>query len=260
MQSSQASAVEFPQTDHLWQEYKSTGCQAVRDQLIATYMPLVEIIAKKIISSYHAQSEYDDLVGYGMLGLIDAIQRYLPELGTKFETYATFRIHGSIIDGLRSRYWGSHATRAKARQISAVTERLEKQLGRSATDAEIADALGITVAQFEQVLADLDSMVLLSLYESPDNTDVDPLTIFDITSHSSSEDPPAAYEQKELLELLAAAIDELPERERLLIALYYHEELTLKEIGAVLGVSESRVSQLHNRALLRLRAKISSQA
>lgn len=240
-----------------WEAYKSTGNDAARDALVSTYAPLVKRIAGRLQMGLPPSVEYGDLIGYGMLGLLDAMQKYLPEMGVKFETYATARIRGSILDGLRAHDWAPRSLRQKARRLTQAIAKLERKLGRSATDAEIAADLRMSLREFEQVLFELNALALLSLDQPLDSGEESTGSTFvETMSYVGEPGPQAQLEHRELLAELAEAIDHLPERERLILALYYYEELTLKEIGAVLGVTESRICQLHTRALLRLRGHL----
>lgn len=238
-----------------WQLYKASGSDVARDSLVETYAPLVKQIAGRLQIGLPSTVEMGDLVGYGMLGLLDAMQKYAPDMGVKFETYASLRIKGAILDGLRAHDWAPRSLRQKGRQYAQAIAKLEGCLGRSASDAEIASSLGISVQEFEQTLGELSGLTLLSL-EQPLDSDENTGVLGDMLAQPVGSDPHSQIEKQELLAELAEAIDTLPERERLILSLYYYEELTLKEIGAVLEITESRVCQLHTRALLRLRAKL----
>lgn len=233
-------------TAYLWREFKRTGDQALRDRLILTYAPLVKYVAGRLGSGLPNHVEESDLVSYGLLGLISAIERYEPSRDVKFETYAVTRIRGSIIDELRSMDWVPRSIRARARDIERAIAALESRLGRAPTDAEIAKKLGVTEEELGDSLLDI----------SRSSGSGDPVALID-----TIEDPLAAAPESELAvtevkEVLGDAIAALPEREKLVVTLYYYEELTLREIGEVLGVTESRVSQLHTKAVLRLKARL----
>jgi RNA polymerase sigma factor for flagellar operon FliA len=238
-----------------WQIYKATGNKDARDHLIVAYAPLVKQVAGHLQMGLPVSVEMDDLVGYGMLGLLDACHKYQPDMGVKFETYAAMRIRGAILDGLRTIDWAPRTLRQKGRRIAQALAQLEAKLGRSATDQEIAEALEMSVTDLHDALYELKGLALASLDQPLENEDGTGV-LGDTIAHSLEDEPEERYERHELLEELTAAIDTLPERERLVVSLYYYEELTLKEIGAVMGISESRVCQLNTRAILRLRAKL----
>jgi RNA polymerase sigma factor for flagellar operon FliA len=243
-----------------WQAFRRTGDHASREALLEAYVPLVKQVAGQLHVRLPATLELGDLIGYGTMGLIDALHKFEPGLGVKFETYARTRIRGAVLDGLRVHDWAPRSLRQKGRQVQQALAELESRLCRSATDAEIAAALGISVTEFEVLLTQLNGLALVSL-EQPLDAGAEGVggSLAEVLPQSTAEDPHSRVEREERIEALAEAIDALPERERLVIALYYYEELTLKEIGAVMGVSESRVCQLHTRALLRLRARLEPQ-
>ncbi|HHW10172.1 MAG TPA: FliA/WhiG family RNA polymerase sigma factor [Firmicutes bacterium] len=238
-----------------WQAYKENNSQAARDELINAYSPLVRQVAGRLFIHLptNANVDFGDLVGYGMLGLLDAMKKYEPGMGVKFRTYAVARIRGAIIDGLRTFDWAPRTLRQKARQIGAVITSLEKKLGRSAEDEEVAKALGLSRKEYEALLGQLAGLTIISLQQPLDAGEDDPVLLGEILPGSAEDDPDAGYEQQELLQSLTEAIALLPERERQILALYYYEEMTLKEIGIIMEISESRVCQLHTKALLRLR-------
>jgi RNA polymerase sigma factor for flagellar operon FliA len=247
-------------THVLWQEYKRTGERGLRDRLILTYAPLVKYVAGRLGSGLPAHVEEGDLVSYGLLGLIGAIERFNPELGIKFETYAISRIKGSIIDELRSMDWVPRSVRARARDIERAIADLESRLTRAPTDEEIAGKLGITEEEFQDSLLEISRSSIAALDElwaSPGSSG-DAVALIDTIEDPAAKEPQAEMDHTELREALGDAISRLPEREKLVVTLYYYEELTLREIGEVLGVTESRVSQLHTKAILRLKARLSS--
>ena len=247
-------------TQALWREYKRTGERNLRDRLILTYAPLVKYVAGRLGSGLPAHVEEGDLVSYGLLGLIGAIERFDLDRDIKFETYAIARIKGSIIDELRSMDWVPRSVRARARDIERTITQLETKLMRAPDDAEIAAALGISVEEFQDSLLDISRTSIAALDElwSSSSTGGDPVALIDTIEDPLAEEPQAAMGQTALRESLAEAIARLPEREKLVVTLYYYEELTLREIGEVLGVTESRVSQLHTKAILRLKARLSA--
>ncbi len=228
-------------TQALWADYKRTGTKALRDRLVLTYAPLVKYVAGRLGSGLPAHVEDADLVSRGLLGLIRAIERFDPDRNVKFETHAIASIRGAIVDELRSMDWVPRSVRARASDIERAIAELERKLMRAPNDDEIAARLGITEEEFEESLLEISRSSIAALDE--------------LWSGSWSRgEPQQATGHTELREALAEAIARLPERERLVLTLYYWEELTLREIGEVLGVTESRVSQLHATAILRLKA------
>jgi RNA polymerase sigma factor for flagellar operon FliA len=226
--------------------------------LILTYAPLVKFVAGRVGASLPAHVDEQDLVSYGLLGLIGAIERFDPDREIKFETFAMARIRGAIIDELRSLDWVPRSVRTRAREIERAIAELERTLLRAPTDEEIATKVGITERELEDSLAEIgrSSMAALDEIWTP-STGGDQIALIDTIEDTSGPDPEFSLEQTEMREALGEAIARLPEREKLVVTLYYYEELTLREIGEVLGVTESRVSQLHTKAVLRLKARLS---
>jgi RNA polymerase sigma factor FliA len=245
-------------TQGLWREYRRSRDQALRDRLILTYAPLVKFVAGRLGSGLPAHVEENDLVSYGLLGLIGAIERYDPDRDVKFETYAIARIKGSIIDELRALDWVPRSVRSRARDIERAIAALEAKLHRAPTDEEIAERLGITEAELEDSLTDISRSSIAALDElwTISSSSGDQVSLMETIEDPQGPEPQSALAQTELREALGEAIARLPEREKLVITLYYYEELTLREIGEVLGVTESRVSQLHTKAILRLKARL----
>ncbi|HHY97487.1 MAG TPA: FliA/WhiG family RNA polymerase sigma factor [Firmicutes bacterium] len=255
-----SSPQELP-VESLWRLYsterKKSKKKEIRDALITSYLYLVKIAAGRLVVSLSHKAEYDDLVGYGMLGLLDAIDRFQPDKGVKFETFAFMRIRGAILDGIRGNDWVPRSVRDKARKLEQAFFEVEQRQGRSASDAEVASFMNLSQTQFEAAVAEVSRAGLLSLDELLELDDEGgSISVLGLLSDPDSPDPAVRYEQKELRRRLAAAIDELQERERLILALYYYEELTVKEIAEIMGISESRVSQLHTKALLRIHGKL----
>jgi RNA polymerase sigma factor for flagellar operon FliA len=241
----------------LWREFRRTGDKALRDRLILTYAPLVKYVAGRLGSGLPAHVDEGDLVSYGLLGLISAIERYDPDRDIKFETYAIMRIKGAIIDELRALDWVPRSVRARARQIERAIAELEAKLGRAPTDEEIAGKVGLSVEELEESLTDISRSSIAALDELWSvSGEGDQVSLLDTLEDESGPRPSQALDETELRETMADAISRLPEREKLVITLYYYEELTLREIGEVLGVTESRVSQLHTKAVLRLRSRL----
>jgi RNA polymerase sigma factor FliA len=245
------------ETQALWREFKRTGDRALRDRLIVNYAPLVKYVAGRLGSGLPAHVDEGDLVSYGLLGLIGAIERFDPDRDIKFETYAIARIKGSIIDELRSMDWVPRSVRARARDIERAIAALEAKLHRAPTDEEISSQLGITEEEFQDSLLEISRSSIAALDELwTGSGEGDPVALIDTIEDPEAPEPQAAMSQTELREALGEAIARLPEREKLVVTLYYYEELTLREIGEVLGVTESRVSQLHTKAILRLKARL----
>ena len=245
--------------DELWHEFKKSRSTKLRDQFIRQYMPLVKYVAGKVSSGMPESVEFDDLVGYGQFGLLDAISKYDPDKNVKFKTYAVTRIRGAIFDELRELDWVPRSVRQKSREIEDTITELEAKLGRTASDAEIAKAMGMTESEYESVVMKVSGTNILSLNDVwYSNDDSDNMSIGDNIEAPNSMNPDVIVEREEIKRVIIQAINELPQNEKMVIILYYHEDLTFKEIGKVLNVSESRISQLHSKANLRLRAKLTS--
>ena len=250
-----------PRTDvsTLWTRYKEDQDSSARDELILNYSPLVKYVAGRLASSLPQTVDTADLISYGIFGLIDAIEKFDPGRAIKFETYAISRIKGAIIDELRAMDWVPRSVRSRAREIEAAYVALENTLRRVPSDQEVADYMSITLKEFQDILTKLSYTSVVSFEELwvGGERDESQNAIGSIRD-DTAEDPVAIFETGEIKKSSPGAIDKLPDRERTVIALYYYEGLTLKEIGQVLGVTESRVSQLHTKAVLRLRAKLHS--
>jgi RNA polymerase sigma factor FliA len=242
----------------LWEKYKKYNDPEARETIILQYSSLVKYVAGRLAISMPANVQKDDLVSYGIFGLIDAIEKFDHERGFKFETYAIARIRGAILDGLRSMDWVPYSVRHKSKELEKAFTALEIELGRSATDEEVCGYLGVTLEQFNQMLTETRSAALQSLDEFwHDGQNPDSLRLIDTIEDPNCDDPTSNLEFEETKGILGEAIEKLPERERMVVALYYYDGLTLKEIGEVLGVSESRISQMHSKAILRLRGRLS---
>ena len=243
----------------LWRRYKDDGDERARERLVVAYSPLVKFIAGRMASGLPSHVEEGDLISYGLLGLIGAIERFDLEREIKFETFAVARVKGAIIDELRSLDWVPRSVRARARDVEKANAKLEGKLQRSPTDEEMAEELKITVEDFQNALLEIANSSVLALDDLW--TFADPeggggqISVLDTITDPNAVDPETEAQSSEVKDRLADAIESLPERERLVIALYYYENLTLREIGEVLGVTESRVSQLHTKAVLALRSR-----
>ncbi len=245
--------------DELWHEYKKTKSSAIRDRFIRQYMPLVKYVAGKVSTGMPESVDFDDLVGYGQFGLLDAINKFDPDKNVKFKTYAVTRIRGAIFDELRELDWVPRSVRQKSREIEDTITELEAKLGRTATDAEIAKSMGMTESEYESIVMKVSGTSILSLNDVwYSNDDSDNVSIGDNIEAPNSLNPDVIVEREEIKRVITQAINELPQNEKMVIVLYYHEDLTFREIGQVLNVSESRISQLHSKANLRLRSKLTS--
>ena len=245
------------QIEKLWSDYKQRATREVRDQLIVHYSPLVKYVAGRVAVGLPQNVEQSDLVSYGIFGLIDAIDKFDPARGFKFETYAIARIKGAILDELRSIDWVPRSVRAKARALEKAYAKLEAQHHRTPSDEELARELDITDEQLQTTLSQISFVGLVALDEmlSVGGERGESISLGD-TIADSGEGPVAAYEVEEMRHILAEAINRMGEREKIVLTLYYYEGLTLAEIGQVLGVTESRVCQIHTKAVLQLRSRI----
>ncbi len=245
--------------EELWELYRKTQDPKIRDMFVKQYAPLVKYVAGKVAVGMPHNVDFDDLVGFGVFGLIDAINKFDPNKHVKFKTYAVTRIRGAIFDELRSIDWVPRSVRQKSREIEETIHNLEASLGRSATDNEIARELGMDENEFQKTMMKISGTSILSLndvwYTSDEN---DRISIVDSIESPRSLNPDSIVEKEEIKRVIVQAINELPEKEKKVLVLYYYEDLTLKEIGKVLEVTESRISQLHTKAILRLRSKLTN--
>jgi len=240
----------------LWKQYQKTRDPAVRESLILAYTHLIKYIAGRLNIYFGSNVEYEDLVSLGVFGLIDAIDKFDINKGVKFETYASLRIRGAIIDGIREMDWVPRSLRQKSKELEKAYWEVENELGRSATDKDIADKLNISLDDFHKLLNDVNVSSLVSLEDFLEqNYEIG----VDVSSSNKKDRPEYEAELSELSEILGDAIEKLPEKEKVVLTLYYYEELTLKEISAIMKVSESRISQLHTKAIMRLRGKLARQ-
>jgi RNA polymerase sigma factor for flagellar operon FliA len=250
--------VKAVELSELWRLYKAEGDERARERLVVDYSPLVKYVAGRMASGLPAHVEESDLISYGLLGLIGAIERFDPDRDIKFETYALARVKGAIIDELRSLDWVPRSVRARAREVERAHAALEGALQRAPTDGEMAAKLELGVEEFRGVLLEIANSSVLALddlWTFADPEGGSQISILDTIRGPGAADPETEAQASELKDRLADAIESLPERERLVIALYYYENLTLREIGEVLDVTESRVSQLHTKAVIGLRSR-----
>lgn len=236
--------------DDLWQSYSLNKNKQSRDKLIVHYSSLVNLLANKMHSHLSYKVEYDDLVSYGIFGLIDAINKFEYKKNIKFETYATLRIKGEMLDNIRNLDWVPRDLRQKNKKLEEAIGRLTEMLGKEPTNFEIADFLKISLEELEELISKTSLSNLVSLDEFSE-------TNHEINLYSSIETPEEEYDKKEMLEMLTSAIESLKDNERMVITLYYFEELTLKEISSILGLSISRVSQIHSSVVTKLKNKLS---
>ncbi|MEA2123810.1 MAG: polymerase sigma factor FliA, partial [Solirubrobacteraceae bacterium] len=237
--------VKAVELKELWRRYKEDGDGRAREQLVLAFAPLVKYVAGRMSTGLPAHVEEADLISYGLLGLISAIERFDTTREIKFETFAMTRIKGSIIDELRSLDWVPRSVRARARAIEKANALLQHQLHRAPTDQEVADKLEMTLDEFQDSLTRISNSSVVALDELWTLSDAsgDQVSLLDTIQDPDAVDPASAMDATEMKDRLADAIARLPEREKLVVALYYYENLTLREIGEVLGVTESRVSQ-----------------
>ncbi len=237
--------------EDVWRGYQKTKDQAVRDRLITEYAHLVKYVAGKLSIHLGSHVEFEELVSNGIFGLIDAIDKFDVDKGVRFETYAGLRIRGAIIDSLRKQDWVPRSLRQKNKQLDRVFSEYESNLGRAPTDEEVSEALELPLSQAQDLMRKSTIMSLISLDEYVEKS---PEGKSDVLGKEES--PEDNIDKQELKKMLASAINNLSEKERTVVALYYYNDLTLKEISRVLGVTESRVSQIHSKAILRLRAAL----
>ncbi|MBI1377775.1 MAG: RNA polymerase sigma factor WhiG [Frankiales bacterium] len=242
----------------LWEDFKATGDAALRERLILHYSPLVKYVAGRVGVGLPPNIEQADLVSYGIFGLIDAIEKFDLERAIKFETYAINRIRGAIIDELRSIDWIPRSVRFKAREVEKAYQSLEATLQRTPTEAEVAEQMGIRIEELHSIFSQVSFVNVVALDEllHAGGERGDKMTLGDTLEDPKAPDPINLFEGEETKYILAKAINMLPEREKIVVTLYYYEGLTLAEIGQVLGVTESRICQMHTKAVLQLRAKL----
>lgn len=239
--------------DKLWMDYSKTKDSKLKEELIVEYGTLVKYVSGRLSLYLGQYVEFEDLVSYGIFGLIDAIDKFDLNKGVKFETYASLRIRGSILDSIRKLDWVPRTVRQKQKQMDQVYLELENKLGHTPSDDEVADKLKIPVDEVQDFVKKNNIISLISLDEYVEqNYEMNLNTV----KQSSTDEPEYIYEQQELKQSIADAIEKLSEKEKMVITLYYFEELTLKEISAIMNISESRVSQLHTKAVSRLKTKL----
>ncbi len=230
---------------------------AERDQLILEHLPQIKYIAQRISTKLPSHVELNDLISAGVLGLLDAIEKFDPLRGVKFKTYAELRIKGAILDSLRNLDWAPRSLRKKSKDLEKVYRELEQRLGRPANDKEVCDEMEISLEEYYELIDQIKGLNLGSFQElAPHDEEKNSEPLVRYVPDAPQMDPFFVFHKSEIRNILGGAIDALPKKERLVVSLYYYDELTMKEIGKVLGVNESRVSQLHTKAMLRLRTKL----
>jgi RNA polymerase sigma factor for flagellar operon FliA len=246
----------------LWRRYKDENDQGARERLVVAYSPMVKFVAGRLGAGLPSHVDDADLISYGLMGLIGAIERFEPERGIKFETFAMTRIRGAIIDELRSLDWVPRSVRSRAREIEAAQAKLEHELQRAPSEAELAARLDVSEEELQTSLLEIANSSVYALDElwTVSDSSGDQVSLLDTISDPRAEDPQESLASSEIKDRLTEAISSLPEREQLVVALYYYENLTLREIGEVLGVTESRVSQLHTKAVMRLKSGLQTAA
>jgi RNA polymerase sigma factor for flagellar operon FliA len=228
-----------------------------QEEVILRYSPMIKYVANRIAMRLPPHIEVDDLISVGVLGLMDAISKYDSSRGAKFKTYAEFRVRGAILDELRAMDWVPRSIRQKASNVDKVVQGLQSKLSRAPEDEEVAKEMGLSLDQFHNTLNETKSVPIFSLEDlGIAKESGEQQSLLDCLAGKADADPQTQIRLIELKEIIAKAIDALPEKERLMVSLYYYEELTMKEIGAVLEITESRVSQIHSKAVYRLRTKL----
>lgn len=251
---------KYDETDEqlLWVDYKKTKEPKLREYFIKKYAPLVKYVAGKVAVGMPHNVEFDDLVSYGTFGLLDAIEKYDPSKEVKFKTYAMTRVRGGIFDELRNVDWIPRSIRQKAKQVEKIILELENRMGRTAEDEEIAQELDIDIDEFHDLMSKISGTSLISLNDVWHGNDENEEMVFvDTLESPEALNPDTIVEREEIKNMIVECIKKLPDREKKVVVLYYYEDLTLKEIGEVLEVTESRVSQLHTKAIMRLRGRLS---
>jgi RNA polymerase sigma factor FliA len=252
---------EYTAQGRLWARYRSTNDQRTHERLINEYAPLVGYVAGRLRAHLPPHLDESDLNQWGLLGLIDAIDRFDPTRAIRFETFAMTRIRGAIIDELRGLDWVPRSVRTRARQVERAIAEVERQKGATATDAEVAEYLGITAETLDATFVDISRGSLMALDDAfVGGGTGDAVALIDVLADTYSSSPTQVVSQTDRTEAVESALSHLPERERLVVRLYYYDEMTLKEIAKILSVSESRASQLHSKGILRLRARLADDS
>ncbi len=260
--SAAAHDVKPVELEHLWRRYRHQGDEKARERLVVAYAPLVKAVAGRMSTHLPSHVDEADLISFGLIGLMTAVDRFEPKRDVRFETYAGPRIRGAILDQLRTLDWVPRSVRTTARLIERASVKLEQRYGRAPSDRELADETGISVRELRDALAQLSSSTVLTLdgLWTVSDSSGDQIALVDTLHDEDAVDPFEVLATEDLRDGIAEALGRLPERERLVVGLYHYYNLTLREIGDVIGVSESRASQLHTRAMLRLRGWLEKSA
>lgn len=242
----------------LWKDYKEHNGAKERDKLLAEYTPLVRYTAQRMAIGLPKSIQLNDLVGAGVIGLIKAVESFDTDRDVKFETYATHKIRGAILDSLRAQDWVPRLIRQKAKMVKNAYAELEKEIGRTPYDSEVAEHLNLKPSEFEDLLSEVAPTTIVSLNDVISNNygESTDISLIDTLEDKDLENPLDRLGMEEAKKVLAEALLALPENERHVIALYHYEEMTLKEIGIAMNLTESRVSQIHSKAMLKLKAKL----
>ncbi len=244
----------------LWKEYKGNGSAAAKDEIIVQYLGLVKLVAGRMAMNSPSHVEEDDLIGWGVLGLLDAVEKFDLEQKASFETYASVRIRGAIIDQIRSLDWAPRSLRQKARHMEQAAAKLREQFGREPAEEELASEMKMTRDELFDLMTEIHGAYVISLDTVVSSENDDELTLEQITSDLNSPSPEGPLSRKDTEQRLASVIAQLPESERHVITLYYYDELTLKEIGKVLGLTESRICQIHRAVIKKLRQALKASS
>ena len=257
MREQQVKEFDVKEESDLWKEYRKNKSSEIKEYFIQKYAPLVKYVAGKVAVGMPHNVEFDDLVSYGTFGLLDAIEKFDANKEVKFKTYAMTRIRGSIFDELRTIDWIPRSIRQKAKQVERAIIELEGKLGRTVDDKEVAEELDISIDEFHKLVSRISGTSLMSLNDVWHGGDEsEELSFIETVESPLNTNPDVMVEREEVKNIIVEAIKKLPDKEKKVIVLYYYEDLTLREIGEVLEVTESRVSQLHTKAVMRLRGKL----
>ena len=243
--------------EQLWRNFKSTGSIEIRDRLIVHYAPLVKYVAGRMSVGIPASIDHEDLTSAGIVGLMEAISKFEPGRGYKFETYAANRIRGAILDDLRAMDWVPRSVRTQARRVEETLQKLQEQLRRTPSDEEVAAEMGVSVRKLRAIYSRISTVLFVSLEKLLSLGEMSgTLSLIETLADSQAEDPVSHFESQEMKAFLAQAIGRLPDRERTAITLYYYEGLSLSEIAQVVGLSQARISQMNAKSVLQFRSQL----